>query len=437
MCVQGALGRQRPVCSAGGNKAVGSCGPRSDGTAANHRQTNRPITYEHENGTNRLDEFWWNQDLDTCGPDPAYEHHREILRDDAGRQLNGYIGTFPAQADEYDLTYGNHGRISRVDVAGESYTYYYNFLSQRVRKEHRNAASQLVETRRYFYDSFGRLQSERVDSSSSAQWREYVYHGFRPLALIVKDDGQPAKAYAYVTDHLGTPHRLIDENGVPVWAADYEAFGKAWVFVSSVENNLRFPGQYEDSETGLHYNWFRYYSPSTGIYNAADASLKRVEEHSKYLYSYGKPILLFDPYGLWTYEWTLQASAAFWFNGVTGSISIVVDSDLNVGVMTQSGYGGATNFAAASLGVQNTLTNADTLQLLTGESITGGLAIGEGPFLAGEFINAEEYAGAAFGGGWSSSVVPGGAYGYQTNTELLWSENLLDLLGDLADSGCW
>ncbi|OGQ80195.1 MAG: hypothetical protein A2289_13325 [Deltaproteobacteria bacterium RIFOXYA12_FULL_58_15] len=56
------------------------------------------------------------------------------------------------------------------------------------------------------------------------------------------------------------------------WAADYEAFGKAWEYLPestsppSIEVNLRFPGQYLDRETGLHYNWNRFYDPNTGRY---------------------------------------------------------------------------------------------------------------------------------------------------------------------------
>jgi RHS repeat-associated protein len=64
-----------------------------------------------------------------------------------------------------------------------------------------------------------------------------------------------------------------------VWASDYEAFGKAWEYVPgstsppTIEVNLRFPGQYLDRETGLHYNWHRYYDPNTGRYLTPDPLL--------------------------------------------------------------------------------------------------------------------------------------------------------------------
>jgi RHS repeat-associated protein len=76
--------------------------------------------------------------------------------------------------------------------------------------------------------------------------------------------------YYYVNDHLGTPQKMMDENGAVVWSADYEPFGETDVTVNTVTNNFRFPGQYYDGETGLHYNHYRYYGPGIGRYLRAD-----------------------------------------------------------------------------------------------------------------------------------------------------------------------
>jgi RHS repeat-associated protein len=79
--------------------------------------------------------------------------------------------------------------------------------------------------------------------------------------------------FFYHNDHLGTPQKMTSANGSTVWSAKYEAFGKADIDpASSLENNLRFPGQYYDAETGIHYNYHRYYEPRYGRYLAPDPS---------------------------------------------------------------------------------------------------------------------------------------------------------------------
>ena len=75
-------------------------------------------------------------------------------------------------------------------------------------------------------------------------------------------------------DHLGTPQALTDESGTVVWQASYHPFGETDILVDTVENNIRFPGQYFDAETGLHYNYFRDYNPDTGRYVESDPILK-------------------------------------------------------------------------------------------------------------------------------------------------------------------
>ena len=64
---------------------------------------------------------------------------------------------------------------------------------------------------------------------------------------------------------------MTDGANTVIWEGEYRPFGEAGVNPhSGVENNLRFPGQYYDDETGLHYNYHRYYDPGTGRYLMPD-----------------------------------------------------------------------------------------------------------------------------------------------------------------------
>ena len=78
------------------------------------------------------------------------------------------------------------------------------------------------------------------------------------------------KLYFFINDHLGTPKIVTDDAGTVVWKVDYPPFGDVDVTVNGIESNLRFAGQYYDGETGLHYNYHRYYDPATGRYLTPD-----------------------------------------------------------------------------------------------------------------------------------------------------------------------
>ena len=129
----------------------------------------------------------------------------------------------------------------------------------------------------------------------------------------MEQDGQ---YYWYLTDHLGTPQKLINASGQVVWSAAYEAFGKAHVNPDSVvENNLRFPGQYYDVETGLHYNWHRYYDPVTGRYLTTDP-IGLTGGMNLFLYADANPIRFADPSGLLSATGGLGAGGGFQFFGI-------------------------------------------------------------------------------------------------------------------------
>ena len=112
-----------------------------------------------------------------------------------------------------------------------------------------------------------------------------------------------ASIYYVHNDHLGTPMALTNEAGAKVWSAMYDPFGKATVNEDVDENgelvtlNIRFPGQYYDQETGLHYNYFRYYDSNTGRYLTSDP-IGLDGGLNTYNYAYQNPVGLIDPDGL-------------------------------------------------------------------------------------------------------------------------------------------
>ncbi len=117
------------------------------------------------------------------------------------------------------------------------------------------------------------------------------------LALMLVHPTQAA-TYYFHNDHLGTPQVLTDEDQTVVWQGSYDPFGKVDETVALVEQNLRFPGQYLDRESGLHYNYFRDYDPDTGRYVQSDP-IGLGGGSNTYQYTNANPIDTYDPYGLY------------------------------------------------------------------------------------------------------------------------------------------
>ena len=104
--------------------------------------------------------------------------------------------------------------------------------------------------------------------------------------------------YYYINDHLFTPQKMIDTSGNPVWQADWDSFGTLTITINTVENNLRFPGQYYDSEIGFYYNFHRYYMPEVGRYLREDPA----GGNGNYFYVNSNPVSFMDFTGLSAYE---------------------------------------------------------------------------------------------------------------------------------------
>ena len=98
---------------------------------------------------------------------------------------------------------------------------------------------------------------------------------------------------------MGTPQQVVTASGQVIWDAHYGAFGQATVTTEIIKNNLRLAGQYFDEETGLHYNYFRYYDPSIGRYITNDP-VGLAGGINAYAYVGGNPLYWIDPLGLFS-----------------------------------------------------------------------------------------------------------------------------------------
>jgi RHS repeat-associated protein len=170
----------------------------------------------------------------------------------------------------------------------------------------------------YVYDEDGTLIAQTLTGGAQTSWGQsarYVYlptaSGPMPVAAILAN-----KHYAIQSDHLNTPRRLIQSDGQVAWQWAYSAFGDekptiaknrfantelnqsfGTTTVPAVTFNLRYPGQYFDQETNLHYNYHRSYSATLGRYTQSDP-IGLDGGWNRFAYSNQNPLSFTDPLGL-------------------------------------------------------------------------------------------------------------------------------------------
>ena len=218
------------------------------------------------------------------------------------------------QKDTSEFTYDENGNTISKTVAGSTTNYQYDIDNRLLSVEEDGSA-----VASYYYDPFGRRLWKDVDGTKT-------YFHYADEGLVAEADGTGAvtKTYGYVpnstwttdplfmgeggeyyfyqNDHLGTPQKMTSVTGAVVWSAVYDAFGGAVVDDgSTVINNLRFAGQFFDVETGLHYNWHRYYSQELGRYVSADP-IGFDGGINMFSYAQNNPINFADPSGLREWE---------------------------------------------------------------------------------------------------------------------------------------
>lgn len=143
----------------------------------------------------------------------------------------------------------------------------------------------------YTLSGFGRDYIELGGASGSV-----AADAVRLVKISPAPGDRDGKIYFVHPDHLGTPQRVTNSDQRQVWAATYTPFGLAELEIEELEFNLRFPGQYYDAESGLHYNYFRDYDPSLGRYIQSDP-IGLAGGINTYGYVFQNPIRYTDPTG--------------------------------------------------------------------------------------------------------------------------------------------
>jgi RHS repeat-associated protein len=122
-------------------------------------------------------------------------------------------------------------------------------------------------------------------------------------AIRATPNGAGISIYYVHTDHLSTPRKITrPSDNVLMWRWDPDTFGSVNPNTNpsglgAFNYNVRFPGQYALSESGLSYNYFRDYDPQTGSYVESDP-IGLSGGANTYAYTNGNPITWSDRLGL-------------------------------------------------------------------------------------------------------------------------------------------
>jgi RHS repeat-associated protein len=245
----------------------------------------------------------------------------------------GNILTGPSAASTYTASYSLESRLATMGLGTITNSYAYDAMGQRTRKYASNAASTTVI---FVYDTSGHLLGEY--SNTGAAIREYIWLGDEPIAMFTPNGTNPPTVFYVHNDHLGTPRAILDTAGQLRWRWLAEPFGTTAPetnpqSLGAFAFNLRHPGQYADTETGLFYNWHRSYDAGLGRYTQSDP-IGLAGGINTYAYALGNPVSFVDPDGLDATVCLYSAS------GPWGHVGIGINSSSTAGLYPRDGAGG-------------------------------------------------------------------------------------------------
>ncbi|WP_439377570.1 RHS repeat-associated core domain-containing protein [Amycolatopsis lexingtonensis] len=156
---------------------------------------------------------------------------------------------------------------------GDQWWYRYDPIGRRIAKQRvvtsATGARAVAESYEFTWSGALLVEQVHVDAAQTRHVTVWEYHpgDDRPVVQVERSATLRDRFFAIVTDLVGRPTELVDAVGAPIWRGNAGLWGRE---TGAAATPLRFPGQYADAESGLHYNVFRYYDPSTGRYLSQD-----------------------------------------------------------------------------------------------------------------------------------------------------------------------
>ncbi|MDT0549905.1 putative T7SS-secreted protein [Streptomyces lonegramiae] len=253
-----------------------------------------------------------------------YEH------DTAGRLTLRQKTRLTAKPDTWHYTWDTENHLTTLTTPdGTHWRYLYDPLGRRTTKQRLADDGQTVlEQTDFTWDGTTLVeQTTTTPDLPNPTTLTWEHDGFRPLTQTQRTTDPTTQReidrrfYAIVTDLVGTPTELIDETGDIAWQARTTLWGTTTEErTGQAHTPLRFPGQYFDPESGLHYNHHRYYDPTTARYLTPDPlGLTPAPNPVAYV---PNPHLFIDPLGLSPYDDyegidfyadDVGQSASFWY----------------------------------------------------------------------------------------------------------------------------
>ncbi|MFI1510063.1 putative T7SS-secreted protein [Streptomyces sp. NPDC020597] len=211
----------------------------------------------------------------TRAGDVRFEH------DALGRVVLRQKKRLSRKPDTWRYEWDTENRLTSVTTPdGTRWRYRYDPLGRRTAKQRlASDGESVVEETRFTWDGLTLCEQTGhrpdVPHTVALTWDHRAGTALAQTERILTADARQEEIdrrfFAIATDVVGTPTELVDESGDIAWRSRSTLWGTtAWARDSSAYTPLRFPGQYYDPETGLHYNYFRHYDPETGRYISPD-----------------------------------------------------------------------------------------------------------------------------------------------------------------------